>query len=230
MFGTAQSGHSRTNSVHLFPGFDASKSSESVGARHGLIHINTAQAHDWMLARGSLIDDMPTNNPRARRAQTNPIATGTYTDFMSRALAMELAAAQRYTKFADQLKKGNHRGIAEVFRKLAKAEGLHAKRILTQMGWPKPPPLPRAFAWEGIDGPETAPLDCVHDSIQPPEALNIALRCETRAQKYFEDIALSDAPASVRDAAAEMASEERDHTKLIESWLVWMPRPLLGWD
>ena len=173
---------------------------------------------------------MPTNNPRARRAQTKPIATAAYMDFMSRALAMELAAAQRYTKFADQLEKRGHRGVAEVFRKLARAEGLHAKRILTQMGWSKAPPLPRAFAWGGSDGPETAPLDCVHDSIRPPEALNIALRCENRAQKYFEDIALSDAPAPVRDAAAEMASEERDHAKLIESWLVWMPRPLLGWD
>ena len=44
--------------------------------------------------------------------------------------------------------------------------------------------------------------------MQPWHALEIALRCEREAQKYYESIAASRAPKQVRDAAREMAAEE----------------------
>jgi rubrerythrin len=154
----------------------------------------------------------------------------TLEDFMSRAYAMELEATERYAQFAEQLEEHNNREVASLFRKLAQIEDLHAKRILEEMGWPSLPALPPAFAWEGPEGPETAPFDALHYLMQPYHALEIALRCELQAVQYFEGIAASDAPARVREAAKEMAGDERGHVTLIKEWMKKVPRPAPGWD
>ena len=153
-----------------------------------------------------------------------------YADFMARAYAMELEANERYAQFADQLDTHNNREVAQMFRKLAGVEALHAKRILEEMNWPSMPALPPAFAWETPEGPETAPFEQLHYLMQPFHALEIALKCELQAQKYFEDIAASKAPASVRKAATEMADEEREHVRLIRDWMKRVPQPKPGWD
>ncbi|HET9734923.1 MAG TPA: ferritin family protein [Burkholderiales bacterium] len=153
-----------------------------------------------------------------------------YADFMARAYAMELEATERYAQFADQLDTHNNREVAQMFRKLAGVEALHAKRILEEMNWPSMPALPPAFAWETPEGPETAPFDQMHYLMQPFHALEIALKCELQAQKYFEDIAASKAPAAVRKAATEMADEEREHVRLIRDWMKRVPQPKPGWD
>jgi rubrerythrin len=149
---------------------------------------------------------------------------------MARAYAMELEATERYAQFADQLDTHNNREVAQMFRKLAAVEALHAKRILEEMRWPSMPALPPAYAWETAEGPETAPFDSMHYLMQPFHALEIALRCEQQAQKYYEDIAASKAPQKVRDAALEMAAEEREHVRLIHEWLKRVPPPPKDWD
>jgi len=153
-----------------------------------------------------------------------------YADFMARAYAMELEAHERYAQFAEQLDTHNNREVAQMFRKLSAIEALHAKRILDEMRWPSMPALPPAFAWESTEGPETAPLDAAHYLMQPFHALEIALRCEQQAQKYFEEIAAAQVPPAVRKAALEMAEEEREHVGLIQQWLKRVPRPEPGWD
>lgn len=153
-----------------------------------------------------------------------------YEDFMARAYTMELEATERYAQFAEQLDTHNNREVAQLFRKLADIEALHAKRILDEMGWPSTPALPPAYAWEGAEGPETAPFDSVHYLMRPWHALEIALRCEQEAQKYYESIAASRAPKQVRDAAREMADDEAEHVALIRQWMKKVPRPAAGWD
>jgi rubrerythrin len=149
---------------------------------------------------------------------------------MARAYAMELEATERYAQFAEQLDTHNNREVAQMFRKLAAVEALHAKRILEEMHWPSMPALPPAYAWETAEGPETAPFDSMHYLMQPFHALEIALRCEQQAQEYFEDIAAKTAPEKVRRAALEMAEEEREHVRLIRDWMRRVPQPGPGWD
>jgi rubrerythrin len=153
-----------------------------------------------------------------------------YADFMSQAYAMELEATERYAQFADQLDTHNNREVAELFRKLSAIEALHAKRILDEMGWPGMPAIPVAYAWEGAEGPETAPQDAIHYLMQPYHALELALDCEQRACEHFQKIASGKAPMKVRAAAAEMAEEEREHVRLIKEWMKRVPRPPAGWD
>ena len=158
------------------------------------------------------------------------MAKNAYAEFMAQAYTMELEATERYAQFAEQLDTHNNREVAELFRKLSKIEALHAKRILEEMGWPSLPALPVAFASDGGEGPETAPLDALHYLMQPYHALQLALQCEQRAQKHFESIVRSKAPKKVRAAAAEMAEEEREHVRLIEDWLARVPKPSADWD
>jgi rubrerythrin len=153
-----------------------------------------------------------------------------YAEFMARAYTMELEATDRYAQFAESLETHNNREVAQLFRKLADIEALHAKRILDEMQWPSMPVLTPAYAWEGAEGPETAPFDSLHYLMQPWHALEIALRCEQQAQKYYESVAASRAPAPVRHAAREMAAEEAEHVRLIREWMQRVPQPKAGWD
>ena len=154
---------------------------------------------------------------KSPRREDQPATSETYAAFMSRAYAMELEATDRYTQFADQLEElGNH-DVSMLFRKLAEIEAQHARQILAEMGWSSLPALPPAFAWPGSEGPETAPRDSLRHPMEPWQALEIALRCEIEAQKYFEHIATG--AERVLAAAAEMAAEEREHVRLIRDWL-----------
>lgn len=153
-----------------------------------------------------------------------------YAEFMSRAYTMELEAIERYAQFADALETHNNPEVAQLFRKLSEIESLHAKRILAEMRWPSLPALPAAYAWEGVEGPETAPSDAVHYLMQPYHALEIALRCEQQARKYYEDIAAGSAPRRVKAVAKEMAAEEAGHVALIQQWMKKVPKPAPGWD
>jgi rubrerythrin len=148
---------------------------------------------------------------------------------MARAYAMELEANERYAQFAEQLDTHNNREVAQMFRKLADVEALHAKRILAEMQWPSMPALPPAYAWETTEGPETAAFDQLHYLMQPLHALEIALQCELQAQKYFEHIAAAEVPPVVRKAATEMADEEREHVRLIRDWMKRVPQPKANW-
>jgi rubrerythrin len=153
-----------------------------------------------------------------------------YAEFMARAYTLELEATERYAQFAEALETHNNGEVAQMFRKLADIEALHAKRILDEMQWPSMPALPPAYAWEGDEAPETAPFDSLHYLMQPWHALQIALRCEQAAKKYYESIAASRAPLPVRKAAREMAAEEAEHVRLIREWMRRVPPPQAGWD
>ena len=153
-----------------------------------------------------------------------------YVAFMSRAYTIELEATERYAQFAEQLEAHNNRDVAALFRKLSDIEALHAKRILSEMHWPSVPALTPAYAWETPEGPETAPFESLHYLMHPWHALEIALRCETEAKKYYDGIAASRAPREVREAAKEMAAEEEEHIRLVREWMGRVPQPREGWD
>jgi rubrerythrin len=156
---------------------------------------------------------------------------GQYAEFMARAYTIELEATERYAQFAEQLDTHNNGEVAQLFRKLSEIEAKHARRILEEMRWPSMPALTPAYAWEGLEGPETAPFDSLHYLMQPWHALEIALRCELEAQKYYEGIAAAPrAPKQVRDAAREMAAEEAEHVRLVREWMQRVPQPEAGWD
>jgi len=164
-----------------------------------------------------------------RRPATQPDAAGR-ADFLARAWAMEVEAAERYATFADAMETHNNREVAELFRKLARIEQLHADQLLEEDLARRRPALPPAgIRWDDGEGPETAAPDELHYRMQPYHALQIALECEKRANKFFADFASSATDAWVRKAAREMAEEEAEHVGLIEDWLKRVPPPDEDW-
>ena len=156
---------------------------------------------------------------------------GAYADFMAQAYTMETEASQRYTEFAEQMEVHNNLEVAQLFRKLAAIEGLHAKQILDEMGWPQMPEPVYALQWAGGEPPESAPVTELHYLMQPWHALELALNNEKRAEKFLAGIAKSPkTPAEVRKLAAEMAAEETEHVRLIKAWMKRVPKPDREWN
>lgn len=144
---------------------------------------------------------------------------------------MEVEAAERYATFADAMDEHNNREVAELFRKLARIEQLHADQLLEEDLSRRPPILPPGgVRWDAGEGPETAAPGELHYRMQPYHALQIALACEKRANKFFADFASSATDARVRKAAREMAAEEAEHARLIEDWLRRIPPPDEDWQ
>jgi rubrerythrin len=167
--------------------------------------------------------------PATRRAAPAPAKEG-FAQFMKRAYAMELEASTRYAEFADEMEVANNREVAELFRKLAGIEKLHANKILEQMGWKTPPADLEPFRWEGLEGAETGEHNDLHYLMRPYHALQIALRNEERAARFFASVARRDLPPAVLEAAREMAEEEREHVELVKAWIARVPKPEKGWD
>lgn len=153
-------------------------------------------------------------------------------DFLARAWTMEVEAAERYASFADAMDQHNNREVAELFRKLARIEQLHADQLLEESLSKHPPVLPPGgLQWdEGGEGPETAAPGELHYRMQPYHALQIALACEKKANSFFTRFASTTADAKVRKAALEMAEEEAEHVRLIEDWLRRTPPPDKDWQ
>lgn len=156
---------------------------------------------------------------------------GAYADFMAQAYTMETEASQRYADFAEQMEVHNNLEVAQLFRKLAAIEALHAKQIVDEMGWPQMPEPVYALQWAGAEPPESAPVTEVHYLMKPYHALELALANEKRAEKFLDGIAKSPrTPAQVRKLAAQMADEEREHVRLIREWMKWVPKPDRDWS
>jgi rubrerythrin len=153
----------------------------------------------------------------------------TLAELMAIALEMETEAAHRYAEFADALETHNNVEVANLFRKMANIETGHAQAIMSEMGWKEPP----AFAGFGVgfrEGPETPRLDDVHYLMQPYHALTIALACEQRAERFYENLARTAQVESVRDAARVLQGEEREHVELVRVWMNKVEKPADDWS
>lgn len=148
---------------------------------------------------------------------------------MLQALAMEQDAAQRYADLADAMEMHNNADVADLFRRMATIEERHAAQIMQKMGWDHAPAPSPAPAWEGLEAAETVDLDDVHYLMRPWHALQLALRAEQRAERFFGALARGTPDPSLRDAALELQQEEHEHVELIHAWLARVPQPEPDW-
>lgn len=164
------------------------------------------------------------------RRKTAAGARPAFADFMAQAYVMEIDAAERYGVLADQMELHNNREVAALFRRLARIESLHAERIMKDMGWKTPPSSAEGWMWKNAEAPETASVTEMHYLMQPYHALEIALECELRAERFFNGIAQALAQPALKRAAREMAAQEREHARLIRDWMQKVEKPEPGWD
>ncbi len=158
-----------------------------------------------------------------------PVAPATIEDFMAQAIAMEFEAVERYQQLADTMETHNNSEVAELFRKMSVIEAKHAEQMLAEMGWSEIPPGTRAQPWEGFESPETVSMDDIHYLMTPWHALQLALKAEQRAVRFFDALAEAAQSEPVRRAALELLEEEREHVGLIMDWLAKVPKPDSDW-
>jgi rubrerythrin len=142
---------------------------------------------------------------------------------------MEAEAAERYRDLADLMAAHGNREVAELFAKLAVIEGKHRDQILEQMGWTEAPSS-HLFEWETPEAPETTDHGDLHYLMTPHHALVLAEHNERRAVEFYERFVHAKLPAEVREAAAGMAEEEREHVRLIQHWQAKVQPPARGWN
>lgn len=165
------------------------------------------------------------------QAQTHAplVAPATIEDFMAQAIAMEFEAVERYQELADAMETHNNSEVAALFRKMSVIESKHADQMLAEMGWSEIPPGTRAQPWEGFESAEVVPMDDVHYLMTPWHALQLALKAEQRAVRFFDAMVEAATTEPVRKAAQELLDEEREHVDLILNWLKKVPKPDTDW-
>ena len=144
-------------------------------------------------------------------------------ELLSVALAMERAAAARYTELARRMAEREHDELADLFTRLGRLERDHARFIERRLAGQAPAQPVAAASVESIALDEGAPLT-------PHAVLLAALRSEVDAKAQFERIAAAAQEAAVRRLAEEMAAEEAEHIDRIAAALAQHPGPAADWS
>jgi len=144
--------------------------------------------------------------------------------FLTYSVTLEEEAAERHDELADMMEVHNNPEVAATFRKLAHYSRLHAREIRGRSaGHTLPVIAPWDFAWEGMEGPETADIGGVNYLMTATQALRIAMGNEQRAHDFYSGISRLSPDGAVRALAAEFAAEEKEHLELLEKWLAKYP-------
>ena len=151
-------------------------------------------------------------------------------DLLALAHQIEADAVQRYTELAEQMETHNNRELVNVFRDLARAEGIHAEEIRKIAGdVDLVAQAQRLGRWKNSDSPEQADLGTAHYLMTPWHALQLALTGEKQALAFFTSILNSAKDAKIKDMAAEFVEEEAEHVNLVHRLLRKYPKPLNSW-
>ncbi|WP_328988174.1 ferritin family protein [Thiorhodovibrio winogradskyi] len=143
-------------------------------------------------------------------------------------MELEHESAGRFHQLADSMEVHHNAEVAGLFRELAQLSEAHAAAIEARahgLALPRIPPW--EFKWNCPDGPESHCLDEeVNYLMTATQALRVALFNEEQARAFYQGIADHTGDVRVRDLAAEMAAEEREHVRLLNEWLERQPPDL----
>ena len=147
-------------------------------------------------------------------------------ELYAHAIALEREAAERYAEFARRMDDLGNAAAAEVFTSLARLEEEHLRTLLERTQEVAVPEFrDEQYAWLDAGAPETTARELVFRLLTARQALEIALRAESRAQTFFEKVMLTADDPALRALAREMAAEEGEHIALVEQLLQRTPQP-----
>lgn len=149
-------------------------------------------------------------------------ATGrirTVESFLAHALSLELVSVDRYQELAETMTRHGNAEVAGLFQKLAGLGRLHAREVEQRAAGRRLPDLrPWEFKWQG-EAPTVQDLRVIEHRMQILQALYYALDNERRGRDFYAEIARDAPNPEVRAIAADFASEEDGHVKILERWI-----------
>jgi len=156
---------------------------------------------------------------------------GSTEELLAYSLAMETEAVERFEVLAETMEIHHNYEVADLFRKLAKIEGLHIDNVQrASAGMELPILLAWEYEWEGGESPEGGSMEEAHYLMQPWHAIELAMHGEQRALSFYHYVAESAADEAVRKMALELAAEEEEHVSLLQKWQERFPKPAEDWD
>jgi rubrerythrin len=152
-------------------------------------------------------------------------------ELLAYSLAMETEAVERFNDLAEQMETHHNYDVADLFRKLARIEGLHIDNVKrASAGKQLPELLAWEYEWEGGESPEGGAMEDAHYLMQPWHAIELAMQGEKRALAFFRNVADTAGDEALRKMAQELAGEEEEHVALLQKWQERFPKPDKGWD
>lgn len=155
----------------------------------------------------------------------------TLPELLAHARAMESEAVDRYTELADQMEVHHNREAAALFRRMAEIERMHVQHVGALCANTDLPSIRTwEFSWDGPEPPEAVDPSEVHYLLSAREAVVLALTHERRGAEFYAKLAEQAKRQDVRELAAKLAEEEREHVGWLEKWLERYPEPEDGWQ
>ena len=152
-------------------------------------------------------------------------------ELLAYSLALETEAVDRFNDLADQMETHHNYEVADLFRKLARIEGLHIENVnRASEGRELPSLLAWEFEWQDGESPEGGSMEEAHYLMQPWHAIELAMKGEKRAVAFFQHVADTAVDEKVLKMALELVEEEKEHVALLLEWQERFPKPTEGWD
>jgi len=143
-------------------------------------------------------------------------------DALDLAVLVEEEAQERYVDFADQMEKHATPEAAAFFRAMAGNEEKHGAQLRTRRSRlfaDAPRRVSRSMLWD-VEAPE---YDEPRAFMTAREAMEVALRAETKALQFFVDAIPHVADPEVRRLFEELRDEEVLHQSLVREALRQLP-------
>lgn len=159
-----------------------------------------------------------------KQTQGIDFATLSLKDALDLAVLVEEEARDRYEELAAQLILHRTPGAAAFFTKMMGVEELHRKQLAEQREQQfgkQPVNVTRAMIYD-VEAPE---YDEARMNMSHREALQVALRSEQKAHRFFVE-ALKVVPSNeVKKLFEELCEEEVEHQGLVKAELAKLPPP-----
>jgi rubrerythrin len=147
-------------------------------------------------------------------------------DLFAIAYQIEADAVDRYITLADQMETHNNPELANIFRDLARAEGIHRDEIKRMAGDIEiVDHAAKVAKWAKGDSPEEADFGAADYLMTPWHALQLALAGEKKALAYFAHVVETTSDPKIKAMAAEFVEEEAEHVNLCNRLLRRYPAP-----
>lgn len=140
--------------------------------------------------------------------------------FLAYARELERESEDRYTELAAAMTTHHNRDVADFFTEMARQAREHLSEVLQiSAGRDLPALQPWDFQWPAAEPPESASYEALHYRMSLPEAVELALRNEYAAERFYSQYGAGSNDTTVQRLAAEFADEEAGHARALERLL-----------
>lgn len=153
------------------------------------------------------------------------MATTELANFLAHSVELEAEAKERYEELADTMGGHHNRAVEQFFQRMAQEASHHLAEVAQLAEGVVLPQLKAwEFDWPEAESPETASYEALHYRMSLREAMNLALKNEWAAERYYRQFANSSTDAEAARVATQFADEECSHAAELERMIEALPQ------